>query len=529
MKIKCIVFLLIFNSACYAQQTKNWGDQGNGSYANPVLPADYSDIDAIRVGSDYYAISSTFQFSPGVVVLHSKDLVNWEIAGHVVSNLNAISPQLNWDKMNRYGKGIWAGSIRYHDGKYWVYFGTPDEGFFMSTAKNAAGPWQPLYHLWNTTGWDDCCPFWDDDGQAYFVATNFADGYKIHLFKMNKNGKEIFFTSDSVIHQSDGSEANKLYKINGLYYHFFSEVKKEGRVAMMERSKNIYGPYHIKQLNHVNPLINKEPNQGGLLQTNTGSWWFFTHQGTGSWEGRAACLLPVTWINGWPVIGKAGADKIGNMIWKHKKPVPTFTKINAQMSDEFNNDLLAPQWEWNYQPQDKMWSLVEHKNFLRLHAFTPAKLIDTADKRPVFLRAGNTLTQRSMRTANNEVIVKINIGNMANGEYAGVCHFSENYSTWGIKQNNGNRMLVLNNNEQETEEAKITQDDIWLKSSWDWNGESHYSYSLDGKKFTPIGGTYQLTWGFYRGDRIGLFNYNTISGTGYIDADWFHYTYAHQN
>src|SRR5579862_194498 len=121
-----------------------WGDQKDGTYRNPVLPGDYSDIDCIRVGSDYYAISSTFQYSPGMVILHSKDLVNWSIVGHAINDLTEISPELNWDRMNRYARGVWAGAIRYHDGKFWVYFGTPDEGYFMTTAESPAGPWEPL-------------------------------------------------------------------------------------------------------------------------------------------------------------------------------------------------------------------------------------------------------------------------------------------------------------------------------------------------------------------------------------------------
>jgi hypothetical protein len=152
MKAIRIFFILFFLELqalfLYGQFSERWGDQKNGIYVNPVLPADYSDLDAIRVGADYYAISSTMQFSPGMVVLHSKDLVNWEIISHVVKDLTAISPALNWDRMNAYGKGIWAGSIRYYKNKFWVYFGTPDDGFFMSSASNAAGPWEPLHQVW---------------------------------------------------------------------------------------------------------------------------------------------------------------------------------------------------------------------------------------------------------------------------------------------------------------------------------------------------------------------------------------------
>ena len=524
--IKACVFLFIFSTTVFSQQNKKWGDQDDGSYFNPVIPADYSDIDAIRVGKDYYAISSTFQFSPGVIILHSKDLVNWRIIGHVTNDLTCISPKLNWDKMDRYGKGIWAGAIRYHDKKFWIYFGTPDEGFFMSTAKNPAGPWEPLHKIWGVTGWDDCCPFWDDNGQGYFIATHFKNDYKIHLFKMSDDGRQLLMESDSVIHQSEGSEANKLYKFNGMYYHFFSEVKPEGRVTMMERSKNIYGPYESKQLNHVDPATDKEPNQGGLIQVESGDWWFFTHQGTGSWEGRAACLLPVTWINGWPIIGKVGADTIGNMVWTYKKPVATSTMVNLQADDEFNRPSLSVQWEWNYQPRKNKWSLTERKGFLRLHAFVPVKIIDTRDKRLPLYRAGNTLTQRSMRTAENKVIIKIEIAGMADGQFAGLCHFSATYSSIGIKQDNGNRFLVYDNNGQELQGRQITQSTIWLQSAWDWDGKSRYAYSLDGKKFVEFGNTYQLSWGFYRCDRTGIFNYNYINEKGFIDVDWFHYSYA---
>ena len=528
MRISAIFLFTCFSSLCFAQQTEKWGDQKDGTYANPVLPADYSDIDVIRVGNDYYAISSTFQFSPGVIILHSKDLVNWQIIGHVVNDLTLISPELKWNKVNHYGRGIWAGSIRHHKGKFWVYFGTPDEGFFMSTAKKPAGPWAPLHHLWKVKGWDDCCPFWDEDGQAYCIATNFSDNYKIHLFKMSADGKKIMLKSDSVIHRSEGSEANKLYKFSGMYYHFFSEVKPEGRVTMMERSKSIYGPYEIKQLNHVDQLKDKEPNQGGLVNDPFGRWWFFTHQGTGSWEGRAACLLPVTWINGWPIIGKPGADTIGNMVWKYKKPIVSAYKVSIHTNDEFNKPYLQPQWEWNYQPKSEKWSLTEHVNFLRLHAFVPLKIYDTADKRLLFYRAGNTLTQRSMRTAKNAVTIKINIKGMADGEYAGLCHFSEMYSCFGVRQQHGNRLLVYNENGKEKKGVLVKQNIIWLKSVWDWNGKSEYSYSLDGKSFRRYGDTYQLSWGFYRGDRVAIFNYNTLSERGFIDVDWFHYYYANQ-
>lgn len=498
---------------------QTWGDLGNGTYRNPVLPGDFSDLDCIRVGADYYAISSTFQFSPGMVILHSKDLVNWKILSHAVNDITQISADMNWDKMNRYGKGIWAGAIRYHKKKFWIYFGTPDEGYFMTTAKNPAGPWEPLHHVLNEKGWDDGCPFWDDDGQGYFIGTHFSDGYKIHLFKMTADGKELIKESDRVIYQSKGSEANKLYKVNGTYYHFFSEVKKDGRSIMMERSKNIYGPYtEVKQLSHSQKEFH-EPNQGGIVQTQKGDWFFLTHHGSGGdWSGRIMSLLPVNWIDGWPIIGEAGADTIGRMVWSGIKPIKTSAKLSPQTNDEFSNKFLLPQWEWNYQPRSNNWSLTERKGWLRLKAFKPIEENN-------LLKAGNTLTQRSYRTAVNEVIIKVDISNMTSGQKAGLCHFgSPSYSSFGIVCDTA-KFIEYNVKGVIVKGPSINANIIWLKSTWGLDGKSLYYYSLDGITYTVFGNIYQLAWGAYRGDRIGIYNYNNKVDSGFIDVDFFHYNY----
>lgn len=525
-----LLCLQLAGACLHAQMTGKWGDQGNGTYVNPVLPADYSDLDAIRVGDDYYAISSTMQYSPGMAVLHSRDLVNWEIIGHVVDDLTRISPELNWDRMNCYGRGIWAGSIRYYKNKFWVYFGTPDDGFFVSSATNPAGPWEPVQQLWKVKGWDDCCSFYDDDGQLYFIATNFAldpknqKKYNIHLFKMTPDGKSLIMESDSIIYQSNGSEANKLYKINGTYYHYFSEMKPEGRVIMMGRSKDLYGRWEIKQLNHVDAKQDREPNQGGLLQVPSGKWYFFTHHGNGAWEGRPASLLPVQWMDGWPIIGQPGADTIGRMVWSGTVPISHKRKAATNNTDEFSTKKINDWWEWNYQPRAGKWSLSERTGFLRLYAFTPLR---KEDKKSVVLRAGNTITQRSMRTSSNTVTVKIDISKMADGQYAGLTHFSTtSYSLFGIKQENSRRTLMYNNNGKDTLGTVIKGATIWLRSVWNVNGVSSYAFSTDGISFQAFGSTYQLTWGSYRGDRIGVFNFNDTEDKGYIDVDWFKYAYA---
>jgi len=495
-----------------------WGDQKDGTYRNPVLPGDYSDLDCIRVGSDYYAISSTFQYSPGMVILQSKDLVNWSIVGHAIDDVTQIGPDLNWDRMNRYGRGVWAGAIRYHDGKFWVYFGTPEEGYFMTTAKNPAGPWEPLHRMIKEGGWDDCCPFWDDNGQGYFVATHFRDGYKTWLYKLTPDGRDIVPSSGVVINDGAGREANKLYKFGDTYYHLFSEVGPGGRRVMMQRAKSITGPYTEKrQLNQPESEFH-EPNQGGIVQTEKGDWYFLTHHGHGDWEGRPASLLPVTWVDGWPVLGKVASDGIGTMVWGGEKPVKNTPPVVPQSSDDFNGPKLGLQWEWNYQPRKDKWSLTERPGFLRLHAWKPL--------RPDQLKtAGNTLTQRSMRAANSVATLALDAAGIADGQVAGICHYAGGTSTFGIRREGTVVTLESSQDGKFTKGPRIMSPRIWLRSTWGLDGLSHYSYSTDGRNFTPFGAPYQLTWGDYRGDRIGIFTFNNKSDAGFIDCDSFTYRY----
>ncbi|MCF7976276.1 MAG: glycoside hydrolase 43 family protein [Phycisphaerae bacterium] len=495
-----------------------WGDQGDGTYRNPVLPSDYSDIDCIRVGSDYYAISSTFQYSPGMVILHSKDLVNWTILSHVISDVTQMGPAFNWDRMDRYGRGVWAGAIRYHDHRFWVYFGTPDEGYFMSTAAHPAGPWTPLHQTLAAVGWDDCCPFWDDDGQGYLAGTCFKEGYKTYLFKLTPDGRDIIPDSGIIINQGMRREASKLYKINGLYYHFFSEYdSKKGRYCMMQRSSNIAGPYtEVKQLSHAQKAF-REPNQGGIVQTEQGDWYFFTHHGSGSWEGRCNSLLPVTWQEGWPILGQVGEDGMGTMVWSGRKPVPDAPRAIPQTSDDFSCDALPPQWEWNHQPRADKWSLTERRGWLRLYAFKPLELDDP-------LKAGNTLTQRCFRSSANEVIVKLDLSAMADGQKAGLCHYAKTHAALGVAQQGVTRTLEYRLDGRVTAGPRLTANTLWIRSTWGLDGKSQFAYSLEGRVYTDLGGPYALSWGHYRGDRLGLYSYNNQAEAGFLDVDYFSYT-----
>ncbi len=523
MIVSVLLWLGVFITASGDTGNKGpWGDQGDATFTNPIIPGDYSDIDAIRVGDDYYAISSTLHLSPGMAVLHSRDLVNWRIVSHAVTDVTQIGPEMNWNRMNRYGRGVWAGAIRYHKGKFWIYFGAPDEGIFMTTAIDPAGPWAPLHCVWNTSGWNDTCPFWDDDGRGYLVATRFAEDprtgvrYNIHMFQMSEDSKRLMMDTDRVLYQSRGSEASKLYKIDGTYYHYFSEVKSEGRVAMMRRARSLDGPWETQQLIHVDKSADREPNQGGLIRLPSGEWWFLTHQGTGAWEGRTLCLLPIHWVDRWPIIGAVGPDGIGNMVWRAKKPIHGYQRIHPQTDDTFDSPKLLPQWEWNHQPRADKWSLTERAGYLRLHAFRPLEPGD-------LMKAGNTVSQRSMAARRNEATARIDISSMADGQQAGLCHFGRTYAWLGVRRLEGKCTLLSNDNGSLTTGPTISQSEIWLKSTWGQDGLSHFAYSLDAEHFEPFGPPYQLTWGHYRGDRVGIFCYNDESEHGHVDVDEFRY------
>ncbi|WP_432938074.1 family 43 glycosylhydrolase [Kribbella sp. CA-253562] len=496
-----------------------WGDQGDGRYVNPIVPADLSDFDCIRVGDEYYGITSTFGYSPGMAVLHSADLVTWTVIGHAIDDLTRIGPELNWDRMNRYGRGVWAGAIRHHAGRFWIYFATPDEGFFMTTATDPAGLWEPVHAMWRVEGWDDVCPIWDGD-QPYLVATHFADDYKIHLFALTPDGRSLIHSSGTVIQQSAGSEASKLYAIDGYYYHLYSEVRPEGRVVMMNRGTALHGPYENRQLQHVDASIDREPNQGSLILGPDENWYWVTHHGTGGhWEGRVLSLLPVTWIDGWPVLGEVGADGIGSMVWSGAMPLgsrPRAALPATATSDDFTGPTLKPEWEWHYQPRADKWSLDERPGALRLHAFPPLEPRNLT-------KVGNTLTQRAIRAPGSTVTLRFELGGLSDGQYAGLCHFAATYAGLGVTRADGVTALSFIVDGTRTAGPVIAQDNIWFRSRWDLDGVSHFSYSLDGTTFADFGTPYQLTWGGYRGDRVGIQTYNP-AGAGFVDVVSCDYT-----
>jgi beta-xylosidase len=506
-----------------------WGDQGNGTYRNPILPGDYQNTDVVRVNGDYYYISATKVLSPGMLVLHSKDLINWQPIGHVIPDITIFSPGLNYDHMDNPSGGIWAGAIVYHDNRFYVYFTTPNEGLYVTTASTPAGPWEPATCLMHEAGWDDPSPFWDGDGQAYLVTTHFnresenGKTYNIHLFKMSADGKSLLRASDIIIHQSEGSEANKLLKIKDYYYHFYSDVTPEGRVPMIERAKVISGPYESRQLMHVTHSIDREPNQGTILDTGNGTWVLITHHGTSDWEGRPVSVLPVTWQDGWPVPGKLGSDGIGNMVWSGQKPISGFPTTLPEADDDFDGPTLAPQWEWFFQPRADKWSLSERPGYLRLHAFKPLKSDD-------LLKTGNILTERPFHLSHNTVTMTMDISHMVGGQTAGLCFLGRTFGSIAVAQDKETRGCIFNNNGIITLGSVLGLgiERIYLRAIWGTTGSATFQFSTDGKTFKSLGVPFQITnFGGLLGARLGMYTTNTLQDAGYVDIDSCLYSYDH--
>lgn len=510
-----------------ASSLPRWGDQGDGSFVNPIIPADYSDLDAIRVGDTYYAISSTLHMSPAMVILRSADMVNWTTIGHAVPDLAMLGEEeLGWQRMGSYGLGMWAGAIRHHGGRFYTYFASPKSGLYVTTAERAEGPWSPPHSLLREPGFDDPCPFWDDDGTAWLVMTRFgADPvtgkhYVISLYRMSPDGMTLDRASALPIQSSAGSEASKLYKFGKLYCHYFSEVKAEGRVPMMKRATSLRGLAEARavQLGHVDAPVDREPNQGGLLQARDGTWWFLTHQGHGDWEGRAMCLLPVTWTNGWPIVGRPGADGIGTMVWESRKPIRSRRPPLPDLSDDFTHG-LKPIWEWNHASRRDAFSLTERPGWLRLKAFPPAF--------PGLRGVGNMLTQRSWRTADNRASVVLDLSSMVDGQTAGLSHFSAAGAWIGVRQAAGQRTLCFGRGETVQQGPQIDRPRIGLATRWGNDGRAIFEHDGSGR-FERFGEPYDLKWQDYRGDRVGLFTWNDNAMRGHADFSDFRYRIAPQ-
>jgi beta-xylosidase len=504
--IKTLLLLILTSSIVQAQNVHS--DNGNGTYTNPLISADFPDPDVIRVGDTYYMVTTTMFIFPGVTILKSHDLVNWEYCSNAVPRFD-FSKCYDLDGCNRYGHGQWATSIKYHNGKFYLLFITLNEGGFMLTADKAEGPWH-ITHL--PKGFYDPGLFFDDDGKVYV-----AQGYnKISITEVNDS--LVAVGPDSLVYTGDirkGLEGTHVYKINGYYYLYCTYGGRDGMQVAL-RSKNIYGPYEQKLLIYDTTRgINYGIHQGALIQTQTGEWWTILFVDSGPF-GRFPSLQPVAWKDGWPMIGVNG-----KAVTTYKKPDvgKSYKVTNLPTSDEFNEKKLGMQWGWNHNPDASKWSLTKRPGFLRLKTATI-----TSD----FRMARNTLTQRPFAKRDQTIptiaTTKMDVSKMKDGDIAGLAVFQDPYAFIAVKQQKGRNFILMVNNGKIIDSIPINASTIYLRTlASNATGKASFEYSTDNKNFKRIGEDLKMRFSLkiFTGNKFCLFNYATKQQGGYVDFDWF--------
>jgi len=510
--------------------SKVWvADQGNGTYKNPILNADYSDPDAIRVGNDFYLVSSSFEDMPGLPILHSNDLVNWSIIGH------ALLRQPPYDHFSKpqHGNGVWAPAIRYHNGEYYIYSPDPDYGIYVLKAKNPAGPWSEPVLVAGGSGLIDPCPLWDEDGTVYLVHgwAGSRAGIKsiISINKMNAEGTKVIDEGVMVFdgHETDPTvEGPKIYKRNGYYYIFAPAGGVPTGWQLVLRSKNIYGPYERKVVMDQGRTTINGPHQGAWVDTQTGEDWFLHFQDKGPY-GRVTHLQPMKWVDNWPVIGlDPNHTGKGEPVLIYKKPnVGKVYPIETPAeSDEFNTVELGKQWQWMANPKST-WLATTNAGYLRLFSYMPPDTVKNLWDAP------NVLLQKTPADefmATTKMTFKPNI---KLDEKAGLVMMGFSYAGLALHYKKDGVYLtymdckdaVKGNKEKEETILKMNQPTVYLRVKVTAGAVCRFSYSLDGSTFTDAGTEFKAEVGRWIGAKVGIFCTRTtqINDSGYADFDWF--------
>ncbi|MEH0153169.1 glycoside hydrolase 43 family protein [Limibacter armeniacum] len=514
--------------------SKVWvADQGDGTYKNPILHADYSDPDICRVGEDYYMTASSFNAVPGLPILHSKDLVNWELIGHALKR----QPPFEHFSVPQHGNGVWAPAIRHHNGQFYIYYGDPDFGIYMVKSDNPAGPWETPILVQEGKGLIDPCPFWDEDGNAYLVHA-FAGsraGIKSILVinQMNKEGTQLLDEGTIVF---DGHEEHptvegpKFYKRNGYYYIFAPAGGVSTGWQLVLRSKNIYGPYEERIVMAQEDTPINGPHQGGWVETVSGESWFVHFQDLEAY-GRIVHLQPMKWKSDWPVIGE---DKDGNGTGKpvlsYRKPtVKSEIQLKTPLdSDEFDKNKLGLQWQWQANPK-ATWALANGaKGYLRLYT---DMLPDTATS---LWNAPNLLLQKFPASA-FKATTKVTFfpNNKMQHERTGLIVMGEDYAHLSMISKADGIYLIYatasdvrhGNKEKVTVIRKLKENQLHLRVTVSGKGKCRFSFSTDGQAFTEIDEAFTAKPGRWIGAKVGIFAQREaqINDSGYANYDWFRF------
>lgn len=541
-----LLMMLALPMAALAQyKSQVWSpDNGNGTYTNPVINADYSDPDVCVAGEDYYLTASSFNCIPGLPILHSKDLVNWEIVGHAVKELE---PKQEFDRPS-HGNGIWAPSIRYHNGEFYIYWGDPDYGVFMVKAKDPAGEWSKPLCVIPGKGLIDTTPLWDDDGRCYLVnayansRSRFAS--VIAIRELSADGTKPI-GNPVIIYDGNGTESRtcegpKIYKRDGWYWVMFPAggVPTGFQVAM--RSKNPFGPYESKVVLAQGKTKINGPHQGAWVHTKFGEDWFLHFQDKEAY-GRVVHLQPVTWKDNWPVMGiDKDGDYCGEPVTTYRKPKTSgkVQVVNPAESDEFSDTRLGLQWQWhaNY---NETFGMPTAFGSYRVYTHKVSEKFQNLWEVPNLLLQKTPADKFTATT-------KIRFTSKDQNQTGGLLMMGLDYSGLVVKRMGNDFQLLqiscksADKGKPQTEQLIATLKptavdqidyqpgthiDIYMRMSVN-DGKMHFSYSLDGKKYTKCGTEFTMREGKWIGAKIGFVAYEPGQKTnrGWIDADWFRVT-----
>lgn len=509
--------------------SKAWSpDNGDGTFNNPVIYADYSDPDVIRVGRDYYMTASSFSCFPGLPILHSRDLVNWTLIGHALRRY----PGSRFEEP-QHGKGVWAPSIRFRNDMFYIYWGDPDEGIYMVRSSNPAGPWEEPILVLPGIGMIDPCPLWDDDGRAYLVHAWAASrvGVKglLTVRTMNAEGTQV---SREGKHVFDGNghqptiEGPKFYRRNGYYYIFAPAggVKTGWQLAL--RSRQIYGPYESRVVLEQGATKINGPHQGGWIETPQGRSWFLHFQDQGAY-GRVVHLQPVVWQEDWPLMGRRNPDsgKMEPLLVSPKPEGHIAPPANPVESDEFDTDELGLQWQWQANPHLTWYALLRNTRYLRL--FAEKLPHETA----TLWDAGNLLLQK-FPGPDFTATTKVKFTSQGKGRRTGLVVMGRDYAALSLSADGDGFVLsqtVCENapdggREIVVEEVPLLQESVYLRVSVaSPDALCRFSYSLDNKTWHELGKPFKARPGIWIGAKVGLFcsREHTAPAGGYADFDWF--------
>ncbi|CCZ86981.1 glycoside hydrolase 43 family protein [Phocaeicola plebeius] len=532
----------LFHPAMAQYRSEVWvSDEGNGMYRNPVLHADYSDPDVCAVGEDYFLTASSFNCTPGLPILHSKDLVNWKIVNYALKKVEPVE----YYNEPRHGKGVWAPSIRFHEGMYYIYWGDPDFGIFMVKTRDPYGEWDAPVLVKAGKGMIDPCPLWDDDGRVYLAHAWAGSRAKFNsvltVCELNKEGTAVisdpvlvFDGNDGVNHTIEGA---KFYKRNGFYYLFAPAGGVVSGWQLVMRSKDVYGPYEARIVMAQGKTDINGPHQGGWVDTPAGESWFLHFQDKGAY-GRVLHLNPMKWVNDWPVIGvDKDGDGCGDPVSRYRKPKigKTYPIETPVESDEFDTRKLGLQWEWHANYQD-VFGFTTNMGYARIYGHELSPHFKN------FWEVPNLLMQK-FPAEEFTATAKLKVSAKDDGQLSGLIIMGWDYSWIGVEKQ-GEKFLLKQAVCKDAEQGNLEQvstlavlepsrkfeaglfpnyeREIYIRVHVDKGAYCRFSYSLDGKKFTEAGTLFKARQGKWIGAKVGMFSVTPHGKErGWVDVDWF--------